>query len=527
MRSTPIWAGASLLAAVLAVPLAVQAADVSRSIQEEKTASVEVGEPVNEADAAAIPEVAMKTTDDKKAVTDKQTANKVNDKDKQQSKKSQQNDKSKKKPEGRSNAPIVIEADKLSFSDLSGDMFAQGNVRVQQNRDYILTDAMRGNAKKTEVWIDGTATMVQPLEKVKMVGTSTYYNYTTHLGNMKDIQGMVGDERLTGHSLEFYPEKMVGHDATMTRCPAKVPDYHVSAEKVEIWPGEKLIAYNAKFWIKNTVIYSTAKYQKSLDPNSQSEFPRVGYTSEDGFYIQQYFEYPLTDNVAAFTDLGYFSKRGFKPTGGLVQRTQNYTLTLTQGDYRDSDSHWVTKEPELRFEYNTKRIGETPFSYTFTAIYGKWTDEVKSSWHQDYTLYFSRDGIQLNENLLWTNGFGLEWVHESYDNSSQNIFKYNTALYQRLSPKLTIYGGYNYTKNNQSLFSYNSTTLGRELVAGFTYKLDRMNTIAYTMNYDITNSRLDKRSYTWYRNLHCWKLAISYKPMENQRITWDLSTTRW
>ena len=147
----------------------------------------------------------------------------------------------------KAKVPIVIEADNLSFSDATGDLFADGNVVFTKEQETILTDHMRGNSKQTEVWIDGEATLMQP--GAKLVGTGTHYNYTSRLGNMDKAKGKVGNEYISGDTMDFSPTKLVAYNGVMTKCPAIVPDYHVSADKVEIWPGEKMIAYNAKFWL--------------------------------------------------------------------------------------------------------------------------------------------------------------------------------------------------------------------------------------------------------------------------------------
>jgi|GEM_PF-938251 len=430
-------------------------------------------------------------------------------------------------------APIVIEADKLSFSDLTGDLFADGHVSVVQNGNKILSEFMRGNSKQNEFWIDGKGDFFQP--GITLTGMKTHYNYTDHIGSMHNAIGKVDKQHISANTVDMLPTEMIIHDGTTTGCPAIVPDYHVSAKKIEIWPGDKMIAYDAAFWIKNVIIFTLPKYQTSLKKNAagvQDAFPKIGYTNDSGLSIKQHLEYPISDHVAAFTDLWYYSKAGFKPQVGVVDRERNYSLSLVHGDYRDTDSHWITKEPELKFDLYSQRLGKLPVSYTFSAIYGKWTDTTKSSWHQDYNLYFTRDTITLKKGLFLNLGTGVEQVRESYDGSVQNSFRFNTTLTKVVSPKLTAWTTYNYTRNNNSLFEYSSTSLGEELVGGFSYKIDRKNTVGFSQSYDLLTKRMYSNTYAWNRDLHCWQLAIAYTTYantaaKNNKITWDLSTTRF
>lgn len=421
--------------------------------------------------------------------------------------------------------PIVLEADDLSFSDSTGDLFAKGHVSVVQNNQKMLTEFLRGNSKQTEFWIDGKGDFFQP--GTNLTGIETHYNYTSHTGTMHNAFGMVDKQHISGKTIEMLPNEMIIHDGTTTGCPAKVPDYHVSAERVEIWPGDKMIAYNAKFWIKNTEIFSMGKYQTSLRKGEEkSAFPRIGYNNKDGMYIHQYWEVPIGDHVAAFLDPGYYSKSGFKPEYGIIDREKTYSIKLVQGEYRDDDDNWIKKEPELKFELYSQRLSKLPISYTFSALYGKWTDKNKTSWHQDYKLYFSRDTINLSKSLFLNLGTGIQRIHESYDGSNRNIIKFDTVLTKQWSPKLTTTAEYHYTKNNVSLFNYDSADMAREGDLGFTYKIDNMNTIGFRQSYDLNNNKIYDQDYTWYRNLHCWQATFTYRA-KRKEFKWDFAVTRW
>lgn len=421
-------------------------------------------------------------------------------------------------------APIVIEGDKLSFSEETGDVFAEGNVVVKQNTDVISTDFMRGNNKTTEVWIDGKATLQQP--GTELIGTGTHYNYTTRLGNMHNVTGLVGKEYISSNNLEFYPEKLVAHDSTATKCPAIVPDYHMSAERIEIWPGEKMVAYNAKFWIKNVAIYSMPKYQTSLKKGeSQSAFPSIGYHSGDGLTISQHLEYPIDDKLAAFADLDYYSQHGLKPSFGLTSKQKGYSLKLYQSNDENSDDEWIKKEAELLFTLDPIRMGKV--TGNFSASNGKWKEGNISGWRQDYNLYFKRDTIQLSKNLTLDVGAGYERRYYGYDNSSNNIWRFNTKLTARPNDRLETWVGYSYNdQSGTSVYEYDKIDSDRELKTGFMYKVDKMNSVGVKIDYELDVGRLKDLDYTWRRNLHCWQADITYREKRSQ-VNVKLSTIAW
>ena len=438
--------------------------------------------------------------------------------------------------------PITLEADELYFNDRTGELFAKGNVVITQDKSKIYTDIMRGNDKQTEIWTDGGVHLVEPLTDVK--GMKIRYNYGLKFGTMQDIKGKCSDDFITGRSIHFEDGKYTAYDATTTGCPAKkTPDYHVSARKVEIWPEDKMIAYDAKVWIGNTVIYSTPKYKRSLKKNERdTEYPSFGYQDPDGYWIKQHLSFPFTDSVSLDANLYYYTKTGFKPNFELVDGQKDYSFKISYGDYSSTTVlasgtayggvsntvNWVRKAPEFRFDWFAKPIGDLPWKYNFTALAGQWTDNTKTSWHQDYWLYFTRKPIYLDKEKTWTwtNGFGLEHVRESDDNSVQNILTYNTALSKRISPRLTVWTAFNYNSNTQNAFAYNTINVPKEWVNGFHYQLDKKTAFSFYNSYDTVNGRTYENYYTIYRDLHCWSTYVQYQAKAKAWI-WNLTVLRF
>ena len=411
-------------------------------------------------------------------------------------------------------APMVIQADNLKYNEETGDLFAEGNVVVTKNTDTILTDAMRGNSKQTEVWVDGKATLQQP--GTNLVGTSTHYNYTTHVGNMKQVKGLVGKEYMSGENMELFPDKLIAHNGTATKCPAIVPDYHMSAERIEVWPGEKMIAYNAKFWIKNMVIYSVPKYETSLvKGEGETPFPRIGYNSSDGFRISQYLEYPIADRLAAFGELKYYSKDGFKPTYGLIDRQKNYTLKLYNGKLENSDDEWIKIESEFMLTLKPQRFGKVVGS--FTASNGKWIQGDISGWRQDYKLYFQRDSIQLSKKVTLDVGTGYERALYGYNKTVDNIWSFDTRITAKPNDRLETWVGYSYrNESGKSVYDYDKIDIPRELTSGVTYKVDKLNSVGVKVDYDLDRDTVKDIDYTWSHNLHCFDADLTYRAKRGQ-----------
>ena len=431
-----------------------------------------------------------------------------------------------KKKKTKPSQPIEIVADEMYFSDKTGELFAKGNVVITQDKTKISADIIRGNDKETQIWVDGPARFIEPMTNV--TGMRIRYNYGSQFGFMQDVKGKCGNDFVSGKNVHFEEGKYTAYEATSTGCPAKgTPDHRITARKIVIWPGDKMIAYDAKIWIKNFVLYSTPRYSHSLK-DDESEFPSFGYDSIDGYWIKQRLNYAITDNVTAYTDLAYYTKAGFKPDFGITDRETDYTISLITGHFKDGDGRRVRKEPELQFNWHKKPIGKTHWNYYFNATYGKWKDDTKSSWHQDYTLYFPRNPIFLDKKKTWrwNNGFGFEMIRDSYNASSQSITRFNTSLSKQVTPWLVAWVGYNYTSNNASVFSYNSVNVANELVRGIYIRLNKKTAISFSNSYDMLHNRTYENYIALHQNLHCWNSRLEYRTVKKE-WRWDVMVIRF
>lgn len=423
-------------------------------------------------------------------------------------------------------APITVEANKLSFNDATGDIFAQGQVSFVQNDSQVLTELLEGNTKSTRVWINGEATLMQP--GTKLVGTHLEYNYNDHTGTMDKTNGKVDKAFVKGDKISVAPQEMVVANGWVTGCPAKEPDYHVEADKIEIWPGDKIIAYNARFYFKDKHIYTLPKYESSLKEGEQgSALPRLGYNSHDGFMISQHVKYPFSKNVSAYTDLTYYTKSGFKPVYGLMDTEKNYTVKLEMGKWANGRHKWIEKKPELSFSLNPQRLGTSSVTASVYAALGQWEGSNISGSRQEYGVYFANDPIKLSEKWQLNLGTGYSTTHYGYNDSRNSIWRVDIGVNGKPSERLDLWSNYAYSnESGTSVYKYDEIENARELTTGFMYKLDAKDGIGINTIYNAEQNILKDVDYTWSRNLHCWQADITYRAKRSE-WTMKLSNLHW
>ena len=94
---------------------------------------------------------------------------------------------------------------------------------------------------------------------------------------------------------------MANVNKPITKCSAEKPDYHTSAQLIEIYPNDKMYMYDYDFWIGKVLVSHRDRYVADISPgaeSSSSEFPRVRYNNDDGLVVSQKREYRITDSLA-------------------------------------------------------------------------------------------------------------------------------------------------------------------------------------------------------------------------------------
>ena len=83
------------------------------------------------------------------------------------------------------------------------------------------------------------------------------------------------------------------------------------------------------------------------------------------------------------------------------------------------------------------------------------------------------------------------------------------------------YGAYRYQKNNRELspFDFDNDSYSRKVEAGFSYRIDENNRVAFGSKYDVDNAVWRKFDYYWFHDMHCSQLILHYEGRDN---TWKV-----
>ncbi len=421
--------------------------------------------------------------------------------------------------------PLAIEGDDMYYDQTTGDVYARGDVRVT-SMDYrrFESEEAQGNLKDEVVRVDGKAHMLQLTPgqaRVTMDGYRVVYHYGKQTGTMGEGRGKIGPYYIYGRRFEFYPDKIFVFDGWQTRCAAKTPDYRVSGDLIEIYPGNEILIYQVKYWLKNKIVYTRDYYRIDISPNAEKppEFPRVGYSNDDGFWIAQRFTFSPARRLEAFADLKYYSKHSFRNVYGLEWYNAGNTAKLHYGHFEDSNSNWIKKEPTFIYQY-THQLGKLPFSYSLNFEGGRWSNKGITSTHTYYGVTLSPYTLYLGGTRDWrlTSYVNYTITKESYNHSENRGFGYGAMMIRDFGADLTLYVGYAYNKNTSlnSLFNYGLDSYSRRFDYGLSVALTPKDRLVIGQARDADTHRIMDTDYYWYHDIHCAQLIVRYRAKRDQ-----------
>lgn len=438
----------------------------------------------------------------------------------------------------QSSLPITIYGDHVVYDSETGDFTAVGTVRMYQGDQKLYTTEARGNALTGDVYL---------LEGGRMIdSTSTndskwgHYNFKTKTGTVKDIHGTNGADIYSANIGEIYPDRVELSDGgRTTRCPAvkHTPCAEVRADKVVIYPNDKIIAYNVKVYLKGKHIYSRDRWINNLNDegSQQSLAPHIGYDHDQGWKFRFNWVHPFSDSNTLTGDIKYYSKVGWRPMFTDRQDARNFYVTLEEGYDEDDDNKWIRKQRNLKFVYKDHRIADgLPLSYSGYASHGLWKDNWHRSWHTEYAAFLRHDPIDLTHGdrpLRLNLGAGHKWINESARDSTEKTWLYSGVLGRDMGAGFYTWTGYFWERRRASLFSYGAPDMDRELQFGLRKSFGSRDHISFLTRYDAGEHNVYEYIWRWDHDFCCFRLGIQYRDKryrggdDEWSVTYDLF--RW
>lgn len=430
------------------------------------------------------------------------------------------------------NIPVAVEGDDLFYDQRTGDFSATGSVRITSlDAQRFESEEANGNLGQNEINVPGKGHMLQMTPdqaKIILDGYKTQYNYGTKTGHMEDANGKVDHQYIRARRIELYPDKIIAYDGYMTKCSAIHPDYRSSAAKMEIYPNDKVVCYDLKFWLGSIPVYSRQKQTFKLGTKDSSDMlPRVGYNNDDGLWLSKDFRHYLNRNLYLYGFAKFTTKHLFRNNGSIIWETPLGAFELMTGYYQGNNHTWLKKSPS--FAYRKKiRVKGLPVTFSLDYERGSWSQNNVHSMHTYYGLGLSHNTINLGSNYRLNLSTNYSITKESASANDVKGFGYTALLRRDFDERWSGYARYSYSQanNKNSVFDFDLDDYSRKFATGFSYRFDHNNRIVAGSAFNASTHKLEDVDLYWFHDMHCFQSVVRYR-VKRKEISFSLQFNPW
>ncbi|MDP8218858.1 MAG: LPS assembly protein LptD [Candidatus Theseobacter exili] len=257
--------------------------------------------------------------------------------------------------EGSATLPLTCDADKMDYDRENGIITGTGNVKIIYEDVTLEADKVTVVLETKDAYAEGNVRVTQG-EKI-ITAEKMHYNFDTKQGDVDKPEGFVypwywkGD-KVERHSPEFYEV----HNCVLTTCEdCDNPKYHLKAKKVQIYPGNKLIARHVVLYFGKIPVFYLPIYSQSLKDEKSRWTVIPGNSDKWGTYLLSAYDWLLTEYVDSTLRLDYRHKRGLGVGVDVDYRIKKKDKQVGAGEvqtyYIDDDAY----EPEGESARKKKR----------------------------------------------------------------------------------------------------------------------------------------------------------------------------
>jgi lipopolysaccharide assembly outer membrane protein LptD (OstA) len=379
--------------------------------------------------------------------------------------------------------PLVLEADRIEFNSTRDRIYAQGNVRLSYKGIRLAAREVQIDLRREELVARGEVVLIE--EGRELRSQALVYDLRNRRGRATDAETLLDRIFYRGRSLDVTPDRLLGDDVLATTCNPERPIYHITARKVEVIPGRRIIARDASLWVGGVRVVTLPYVQFSAgDPRSLG--PRVGYNPTDGWWIDYSYAYEA-GTLPALLYLKYGTKSGmhFRNTATFTQPT--YSATFVVGRDQDKDLNTFDRV-DLTLAMPPQRLGTFPLSATFQASVGYFRETITgvSTSKVDGEVALSTDQFLLDPLTSWS---ASVYARRSWYGTGANRMVYSGSIGVTRSLDQWSSVGLSYTRTfveGSTPFRFDSVSPTSAVSAGYSRRVEGQ----YHFNFGISHDFL-------------------------------------
>ncbi len=193
----------------------------------------------------------------------------------------------------------TIRADEF-FGNYEEEQFvARGNVVVTYG-DYTITgEQFVIDYKKNTLSTDGPVELVDREQERTVKGRKLVFYFEDERGKLQDFELVEESETgepmiMRGERVELDGEDVKAENSSFTGCDLEKPHYHLTAERMEYYPDDRVELYKVAYWEGKLKLMSFPKLVFSIkEQDNDFDESTFGYNYSDGLFLKMVYRYTL------------------------------------------------------------------------------------------------------------------------------------------------------------------------------------------------------------------------------------------
>jgi LPS-assembly protein len=206
-------------------------------------------------------------------------------------------------------SPMIINGDNVEYSADSSEVTATGNIEVIYKGSKLTCNKLKVNMQTKEGLAEGNARLQDP--KGVVTGEKIVYDFANKTGVIYNSDFRVNPYFGRAKKMEKVSDnEFMIRNGCFTSCSLDHPHYRLAAKKIDMFPGDKVLAQKTTFYLGAIPLLYLPRFNYSMKKPIMHVQVEPGSRKDWGPYILNTWRYSISDNLNALVSLDYRVKLG-------------------------------------------------------------------------------------------------------------------------------------------------------------------------------------------------------------------------
>lgn len=222
--------------------------------------------------------------------------------------------------EEKKESPIIINGDNVEYSTDNKEVTATGNIEVIYKGSKLTCSRLKVNMQTKEGLAEGDARLED--EKGAVTGEKIIYDFANKTGVILNADFRANPYFGKARKVEKVSDsEFIAKNGYFTTCSLDHPHYRFASKKINMFPGDKLLARQVTLYLGAVPLAYLPRYNYSMKEPIMHVQVEPGSRKDWGPYLLSAWRYNITDNVDGRVFLDYRNKLGWAEGFNLNYKT--------------------------------------------------------------------------------------------------------------------------------------------------------------------------------------------------------------